>query len=233
MQTRLRENLDRVRMAIADAAKASGRTPDDVLLIGVTKYVDLETTQALFDLGCHDLGESRPQLLWNKAEAMSHVSPAWHMIGHLQRNKTKRTVPLLSVLHSGDSLRLLKAANDDWTADAPLRTLIEVNISGDSAKHGFPPDEIEPALRQIAALSNLQIVGLMGMASLDGGRDQAQKDFASLRQLRDQLQSNCPDNISLGELSMGMSHDFDLAIREGATMVRVGSTLFEGVDGGR
>ena len=232
MDTRLRENLDRVRAAIAEAAAASGRSTADICLIGVTKYVDLKTTQALFDLGCHDLGESRPQLLWNKAEAMQSQSPRWHMIGHLQRNKTKRTIPLLSVLHSGDSLRLLQAANEDWDKPEPLATLIEVNISGDNAKHGFAPDEIETALRQIAALSNLKIVGLMGMASLEGGRDQAQQDFAALRQLRDRLQANCPDEISLEQLSMGMSHDFDLAIREGATMVRVGSSLFEGLDGG-
>lgn len=229
MQMRLRDNLERVRQTVADAAQASGRTADAVRLIGVTKYVDVETTQALLELGCLDLGESRPQQLWNKAEALTRFSPRWHMIGHLQRNKTKRTIPLLSVLHSGDSLRLLQAANDDWSGEQPLATLIEVNISGDSAKHGFAPAEIEPALRQIAALKRLQIVGLMGMASLEGGRTQAQKDFASLRELRDQLRDNCPDEISLDELSMGMSHDFDLAIAEGATMVRVGSSLFEGV----
>lgn len=229
MQTRLRENLDRVRQTLAEAAAASGRQADAVRLIGVTKYVDIETTQALLELGCQDLGESRPQQLWTKAEALASFSPRWHMIGHLQRNKTKRTIPLLSLLHSGDSLRLLKAANDDWTGEAPLSTLIEVNISGDSAKHGFPPADIEPALRQIAALKQLKIVGLMGMASLEGGRPQAQKDFAALRQLREKLRENCPDEISLDELSMGMSHDFDLAIREGATMVRVGSILFEGI----
>lgn len=232
MHTQLRENLDRVREMIAEAAKASGRVAEDVCLIGVTKYVDIETTQALYELGCHDLGESRPQQLWSKSEAMAHLSPRWHMIGHLQRNKTKRTIPLLSVLHSGDSLRLLQAVHDDWPHAEPLPTLIEVNISGDSAKHGFPPAEIPPALRQIAALNHLKIVGLMGMASLEGGRDQAQKDFAALRELRNTLQSDCPDEISLDELSMGMSHDFDLAIQEGATMVRVGSSLFEGFDGG-
>ncbi len=233
MHTQLRENLDRVRETIAEAAVASGRTADDVCLIGVTKYVDIETTKALYELGCHDLGESRPQQLWSKSEAMSDLSPRWHMIGHLQRNKTKRTVPLLSVLHAGDSLRLLKAVHNDWPHFDPLPALIEVNISGDDAKHGFSPAEIAPALRQIAALNHLRIVGLMGMASLEGGRDQAQKDFAALRELRDKLRSDCPPEISLQELSMGMSHDFDLAIREGATMVRVGSTLFEGIDGGR
>ncbi|PQO25454.1 YggS family pyridoxal phosphate-dependent enzyme [Blastopirellula marina] len=232
MHTQLRENLDRVRGMIAEAAQASGRVADDVCLIGVTKYVDIDTTKALYELGCHDLGESRPQQLWAKSEAMAHLSPRWHMIGHLQRNKTKRTIPLLSVLHAGDSVRLLQAAHADWPHADPLPTLLEVNISGDAAKHGFPPAEIPPALRQIAALNHLKIVGLMGMASLEGGRDQAQKDFAALRELRDQLRSDCPDEILLDELSMGMSHDFDLAIREGATMVRVGSSLFEGFDGG-
>jgi len=233
MHTQLRENLDRVRETIAEAAKASGRVADDVCLIGVTKYVDTATTAALLEMGCRDLGESRPQQLWSKSEALADQSPRWHMIGHLQRNKAKRTIPLLSVLHSGDSLRLLQAAHDEWPHSQPLPALIEVNISGDAAKHGFAPTEIAPALRQIAALSHLKIVGLMGMASREGGRDQAQQDFTALRELREKLQVDCPDEITLDELSMGMSHDFDLAIREGATKVRVGSTLFEGVDGGR
>jgi len=226
----LYNNLQRVRQQIAEAAQASDRSADDVCLIGVTKYVDLEVTRTLLELGCQDLGESRPQQLWTKAESLAQHCPKWHMIGHLQRNKTKRTVPVLHTLHSGDSLRILEAINKEIAAEEQLSVLVEINISGDTNKHGLLPQDVASSLEQIAKLERLRVQGLMGMASLEGGRSQAQRDFAALRELRDSLLDQCPSNVSLRELSMGMSQDFDLAIREGATMVRVGSTLFEGID---
>ena len=232
MHTRLQENLTHVRETIAEAAKASGRVADSVRLIAVTKYVDDEVTRALAELGCLDLGESRSQQLWHKAGSLADLPIRWHMIGHLQRNKARRTVSLLSVLHSGDSQRLLETTAAEWQGQKPLPVLLEVNISEDAAKHGFAPAEMEPALEAAARLGQLRVIGLMGMASLEGGRDQAQRDFAALRELRDKLRSSCPPEASLDELSMGMSDDFDVAIREGATMVRVGSTLFEGLDDG-
>jgi len=227
---RLRENVERIRQQVDEAANTAGRQASDICVIGVTKYVDLETTAALIELGWQDLGESRPQQLWTKADALSEHSIRWHMIGHLQRNKAKRTLPLLSWLHSGDSMRLLESIEKELSPEQKVSVLIEVNISGDANKHGFQPQEVEPALPHLAKLRHIEIKGLMGMASREGGRSQAQADFASLRQLRDSLRKNCPEPISLDELSMGMSQDFDLAIREGATMIRVGSSLFEGID---
>ncbi len=231
VETRIAENLARVREQVATAARRAGRTVDDVRLVGVTKYVGPDEMRALVAAGLHDLGESRPQELWRKAELSPFQDVRWHLIGHLQRNKVRRTLPWVSLIHAADSLRLLQEIDEE--AGRQRRTtpvLLEINVSGDAAKHGFSPDEIEPLLFEIAQLRNMRVQGLMTMASLVGGRDQAQKDFAALRTLRDRLARSCPPEISLGELSMGMSGDFDLAIAEGATLVRVGSALFEGLE---
>ncbi|MFI4874782.1 MAG: YggS family pyridoxal phosphate-dependent enzyme [Blastopirellula sp. JB062] len=226
---RLAENLARVRRHMSDAAARSGRSVEDVRLIAVTKYVDAETAALLVDLGCRDLGESRPQQLWDRAQQFAAAPVAWHMIGHLQRNKAKRTVASLDWLHAGDSLRLLKAVDAAVAADMRLPVLLEINISGDAAKHGIAPAEAAEVLDEAAQLPNIEIRGLMGMASLSGGVDTARKNFSALRELRDRLAANAPDHVQLTELSMGMSGDYEAAIEEGATMVRVGSTLLEGI----
>jgi pyridoxal phosphate enzyme (YggS family) len=224
-------NLQRVREQIADAAQRAGRQPEETTLVGVTKYVDAAAAQALFDAGCHDLGESRPQSLWEKAESLVGLPIRWHMIGHLQRNKVKRTLPFVTLLHAGDSLRLLEAVDVEAAAlGLVVDVLLEVNISGDISKHGFRPDELRAAFPQIAALGNLKVRGLMTMAALEGGPQRARRDFAALRELRDTLQQDCPPSMQLQDLSMGMSEDFVEAIQEGATIVRIGSALWEGLE---
>jgi pyridoxal phosphate enzyme (YggS family) len=227
---RIKTNLTSVQDRIAAAARRAGRQPSDVKLVAVTKYVDAAVAQSLVDAGCRDLGESRPQELWEKAESLTADMPVnWHLIGHLQRNKAARTVPLASLIHSGDSLRILQAIDEaakTLNRSAPL--LLEINISGDETKHGFALQEIGPALAEIAALANIDVRGLMAMASREGDLDQARTEFARLRGLRDRLRSVAPPNVHLNELSMGMSGDFEVAIEEGATIVRVGSALFEG-----
>jgi pyridoxal phosphate enzyme (YggS family) len=227
---RVAENLARIREQIADAAQRSGRAANEVRLVGVTKYVGIEASRALIAAGLRDLGESRPQELWKKADAIQDQNVRWHLVGHLQRNKVRHTLPCAWMVHSSDSLRLL-ATVDQEAGQLGLvpRVLIEVNVSGETAKHGLQPDEVESLLPAVAAMRNLRVLGLMTMASLQGGRQQARRDFARLRELRDRLAALCPSEISLHELSMGMSEDFDIAIEEGATIVRVGSALFEGV----
>jgi len=227
---RLSANLARVRQQIAEAAVRSGRRPEDVRLVGVTKYIDVEMTRALFEAGLADLAESRPQELWKKGEILQELPIRWHAIGHLQRNKVERTLPLISLLHSGDSLRLWEAVSAAAVKQRRVvETLLEVNISGDEAKHGFAPHEVASALPAIASLPGVKVRGLMAMASLEGGNEQARRDFAALRKLRDSLLADCPPQLELRELSMGMSGDFIEAIEEGATIIRVGSALFEGI----
>jgi pyridoxal phosphate enzyme (YggS family) len=223
-------NVERLRERIEQAAQRSGRTGRDVVLIAVTKYVDVDIAKALLAAGCDELGESRPQELWRKAEALPGDAVRWHMIGHLQRNKVRRTLPYISLLHSADSLRLLDEVNRiSAELSRTLPVLLEVNVSGEAAKHGFAPAEMAGVLEHVAGLPHVRVRGLMAMASWDGNLDTARSDFIRLRELRDAVQANCPPSVSLHELSMGMSGDFEVAIEEGATLVRVGSALFEGV----
>jgi pyridoxal phosphate enzyme (YggS family) len=228
---RLQENLANVRERIAAAAGRAGRTIDEIKLVGVTKYVEPPLARMLFEAGLSVLGESRPQELWRKAEALADLPVEWHLIGHLQRNKVKRTLPLVTLFHSVDSLRLLaEISHEAVQLDCDARVLLEVNVSGDQSKHGLKPGEVEPLLPQVAALPQVCVEGLMTMAALEGGLDRAHRDFAALRDLRDRLQPNCPPGLTLRHLSMGMSGDFEAAIEEGATLIRIGSTLFEGLE---
>jgi PLP dependent protein len=225
------DNLARVRQTLTEAAKRSGRQADEVCLVAVVKYAGLDDVRALLDAGVRDFGESRPQQLWERADLLANAPLRWHLIGHLQRNKIRRTVPLVDLVHSGDSPRLLTALHEQ-SAELARRTgvLLEVNISGDASKHGLAPDDVEPLLSQLAQMAHLEVRGLMAMAARVGGRDHARRDFAALRELRERLKANCPPEIRLDELSMGMSDDFDMAVEEGATIVRVGSALFEGIE---
>jgi PLP dependent protein len=246
LTTRLAENLAEIRGRIADAAARSGRAADAVRLVAVTKYVASEQVRALVAAGCTKLGESRPQELWEKVEALADLPIQWHFIGHLQRNKVRRTLPQVMLIHSVDSARLMAAINDA-AGDCPsfrnapsgcrakmglppsgtrFPILLEVNVSGEPAKHGFAPDEIEPLLPELAAYGNVEIRGLMCMAGLEGDPEAARRQFAALRTLRDRLQRSTPPEIRLDELSMGMSGDYEVAIEEGATIVRIGSALF-------
>jgi pyridoxal phosphate enzyme (YggS family) len=230
-QRQVIDNVNAVRQQIEEAAQRSGRTAADVTLIAVTKYVTAAEVLPLLAAGCHDLGESRPQQLWEKAKSLSDQPVRWHFIGHLQRNKVRRTVPLIHLLHSGDSLRLLRTVNEELQRiPQTLPVMLEVNISGDVQKHGFAPDELGAALPELLQLDRLRFRGLMAMSARASDRDSARQDFSRLRQLRDRLQREAGDAADLSELSMGMSRDFVTAIEEGATMVRVGSALYEGLE---
>ena len=225
VQANYREVLERIQAAAAQ----SGRPSNDVRLIGVTKSVESTVAKWLVEFGCCDLAESRPQILWEKAASMSDLQVRWHMIGHMQRNKVKRTMPLISVLHSLDSSRVLKQIQQDSLPRiAPLRLLLEINVSSEPDKTGMLISEAEELLSdwqsQSGQFPSITIDGLMGMGSLKGGLEQARRDFETLRNLRDRWVDRF--GLPLQELSMGMSEDFEIAVEEGATMVRVGSTLF-------
>lgn len=227
---RLAENLETVRRRIAEAARRAGRDPAQVRLVAVTKYVSAETVRRLVEAGCRALGESRPQQLWAKAAALADLPIEWHLVGHLQRNKVLRTLPLAAWIHSVDSVRLLETI-DRAAAELALRpkVLLEVHISGEATKQGFAAEELEGVVAEAARFAHVEVRGLMGMAGLEGGLDAARRQFARLRALRDRLRQVCPSSIELAELSMGMSGDYEAAIAEGATLVRVGSALFEGI----
>jgi pyridoxal phosphate enzyme (YggS family) len=228
---RVAVNLESVRGRIAAAAARSGRTADAISLVVATKYVTTDLAAAVITAGCRDLGGSRPQELWAKAAALPDPAIRWHLIGHLQRNKIRRTLPVVSLIHSIDSQRLLAAINEEAKlAGRIVPVLLEVNVSGDAAKTGLAPEELEPLVAEASALEYVEVRGLMGMAGLEGDDAAVRQDFIQLRTLRDRLARNLPPQFTLDELSMGMSGDFEIAIEEGATIVRLGSLLFEGVE---
>lgn len=225
----LKENLARVHQRIAEAARRAGRAPEEISLVAVTKYVPIEIVKALIDLGQTRIGESRPQQLWQRAELLAGSPIRWHLVGHLQRNKVRRTLPLVDMIHSIDSERLLRTVdNEAERFDSRVPVLLEVNVSGDPAKHGFAPDDLHPLAPRLHEFAHADVQGLMCMAGVPDDRDAARRDFARLRQLRERLARELPDELKLPELSMGMSGDFEEAIGEGATIVRLGSILFEG-----
>lgn len=229
---KLRGNRAAILERVAAAATQAQRDPTTVKLVGVTKYVDAEVTRDLIAAGCVDCGENRPQAFWAKAEALQDLPVRWHQIGHLQRNKLKRTLPHTHLVHSVDSTRLLEAIDNMQVQQAsgqPQAILLEVNVSGDQAKHGFTPDAIDQAVARALELEGVSLQGLMCMAGWGTSPDEARRDFAKLRKIREKLSEHYPAD-SLREMSMGMSGDFEQAIAEGATLVRVGSALFEGVD---
>lgn len=219
------KNLVQVSTDILDACHRAGRDRESVRLIGVTKYVDAATTAMLVQAGCGDVGENRPQVLWQKAESGvidDHVR--WHMIGHLQRNKVRRMLRQPVMVHSIDSRRLAESIGEESVAvDRTTDGLLEINISREDAKTGLLPDQARQIL-DAGPIPGLRWRGLMAMASQSGDTPE---QFAAVARLRDSLQSEF--QLDLPELSMGMSGDYADAIAEGATMVRVGSNLFKGI----
>jgi pyridoxal phosphate enzyme (YggS family) len=228
MDTRavLAERLAAGRARIAEACRRAGRDPAGVTLVAVTKTTTPEVAALAIELGVNDLGESRPQELWKKAAAVP--AARWHLIGHLQRNKIDRTVPLVTLIHSVDSERLLEAlAAFGAKRGTPVPVLLEVNCSREAAKGGFAPEALPAVGDRLASLPGVAVRGLMTMAAYSENPEDARPTFAELRRLRYDLRTRT--GLELRELSMGMSGDFEVAVEEGATLVRVGTTLFEGL----
>jgi len=237
----LSSSLARVHEQVAAACRRAGRSPGDVRLVAVTKYVEADVIRLMLDLGAIDLGENRVQQLGDRASQVGGLPigfdvtpslgvPRWHMIGHLQRNKVKALLRCCAIVHSLDSTRLaeelsLRAAEAGTTIDA----LIEVNVAGEAAKSGASIDDAVAIARLASTLPALRIRGLMTMAPFGTDAQSARPFFRRLRELRDEWLASglLPPNAQ--NLSMGMSHDFESAIEEGATIVRIGSALFEGL----
>lgn len=213
----IRANLERVRERIARAAERSGRDPASVRLIAITKSVGVEEAQVLRDLGVTDMGENRVPDAFPKIAALPDVR--WHMVGTVQRRKARDVAARFHAVDSVDRLELAETL-DRRCAEMgkKLAVLLQVNVSGESVKHGFTPTEVESALARMAEYPYLQVQGLMTMAPLVIEPEAARPVFAGLRELA--------RRAGLAELSMGMTNDFEVAVEEGATQVRIGSALF-------
>lgn len=226
---RLRENLQLIQSRIDAACGRSGRDPSGVRIIAVTKYADWNWVEALAGLGVTALGESRPQQLIERSAALQRPVE-WHLIGHLQRNKVRSVLPVAALIHSVDSWRLLHRI-DEIAGELGLQpdVLLQVNVSGEASKHGFVPDDLRTEFSSTGRLSHVRVRGLMTMAPYSDDTETARPVFRGLSALRDELQAAAPATVTLHHLSMGMSNDFDVAVEEGATLVRLGSLLFEGL----
>ena len=221
----LAKTLAQLHERLAAAADRSGRAATDVRLVAVTKYASMDAVRAVLATGHRDLGENRPQQLLARATELESAAPTWHLIGQLQRNKARKLLPAVAMVHSADSLKLLQSLSRlaEELALRP-RVLLEVNISGETAKSGFTPDELRATWPQIAALTGLDVAGLMTVAPYADEAETVRPIFRGLRRLRDEIAAT--GSHPLPELSMGMSGDFEVAIEEGATIVRIGSALF-------
>jgi pyridoxal phosphate enzyme (YggS family) len=228
----LADRLARLEERICAACTRAGRARSEVTLVAVTKSVGPTVATILTELGVLDLGESRPQEVWHKAEPLA-PAVRWHLVGHLQRNKVEKTLRRIYLIHSVDSVRLLDALDEEAAAQGrPLDVLLEVNVSREAAKGGFAPDDLPGLANRLPALKNVRVRGLMTMAALTPDPEQARPTFAELRTLRNKLQAAVGGAVKLEHLSMGMTNDFEVAIEEGATLIRVGTALFDGIPGG-
>ncbi|MFD3765504.1 MULTISPECIES: YggS family pyridoxal phosphate-dependent enzyme [Paenibacillus] len=221
----LKERIDQVEQRIMEACARSGRDRSEVNVIAVTKYVSLDTTASVLDQGLRHIGENRWQDAQHKWQALGDRG-TWHFIGHLQTNKVKDVIDKFQYIHSLDRLSLAKELNKRAAAlDLQVSAFMQVNISGEESKYGLPPEQAADFLKGIADLSHVKVIGLMTMAPYESLAEHTRPVFRGLRQLRDELNRQALTKEPLTELSMGMSNDFEVAVEEGATWVRLGSIL--------
>jgi len=226
MESTVAANIARVRNAIADAASRSGREASDVRLMAVTKTVDDERIMEAIAAGVDMIGESYVQEAKRKIEKMGRRLE-WHMIGYLQSNKAKYAVRLFDMIHSVDRIELARELDRRAKAVGNvMKILIEVNISGEETKSGVPYKDAMQLIRDVASLDNLSVQGLMTMPPWFDDHEDARPYFVALRELRDRVMNENLNRIEMRELSMGMSGDYEVAVEEGATIVRVGRTIF-------
>ncbi len=211
-------NVREVERRIARACARSHRSPSEITLVAVGKGFEASAIRAAFDCGIRNFGENRVQEAEGKIGQLSDLEPdvAWHMVGHLQSNKAKTAVEIFDIIHSVDSIRLAGVLSR--RADKTLPVLLQVNVSGEAPKSGFSIDEVAGAVDEVRRLANLEVIGLMTIALLVADPEDVRPVFRKLRGLR--------DSLGLEHLSMGMTDDFEVAIEERATMLRIGRAIF-------
>lgn len=222
----IKDNVKRVLDNIAEAAILSGRKPEDITLVAVTKTVTASQAQEVMDAGVLTLGENRVQSLLDKYEVLGDA-PTWHLIGHLQTNKVKYIADKVSLIHSVESLKLAEEIDRKFgEAKRMAEILVQVNVSGEESKFGVTPFDTFNLIEEISKLENVKVKGLMTMAPLSATPDECKKYFYELKNLSLNIADKKYQNVEMQHLSMGMSGDYKEAISEGATIVRVGSALF-------
>lgn len=220
------ENLNEVRERIREACARSGRKMEDVTLIAVSKTKPLSALIEAYDAGSRDFGENKVQEINEKAPQMPQDA-RFHMIGHLQRNKVKQVLKQAVLIHSVDSVRLAKQIQADSEKEGiTTDILLEINVAEEESKFGFKTEEAEAAVREISTFPNVHICGLMTIAPFVEDAEENRPVFKKLYQLAVDIKSKNIDNVNMGVLSMGMTGDYEVAIEEGATLIRVGTGIF-------
>lgn len=222
----IKDNVKKVLDNIAESAIKSGRKPEDVTLVAVTKTVSAKEANEVLDAGVSTLGENRVQSLLDKYDVLGN-KPDWHLIGHLQTNKVKYIADKVSLIHSVESLKLAEEINRKFCdAGRIAEILVQVNVSGEESKFGITPSDTFSLIEEISCLQSVRVKGLMTMAPLIATPDECRKYFYDLKKLSEEIKDKKYQNVDMRHLSMGMSGDYKEAILEGATIVRVGSALF-------
>lgn len=222
-----RRRYDVVRAKIDKACIASGRSPDEVRILPVSKTVDEGRIRLAYAAGCRNFGENKVQEAEGKSRALSDLDIRWSLIGHLQSNKVKHVARFAAEFQALDSLALAERLDRRLQAEGRgIDVFVQVNSSGETSKYGLPPGDVGRFLSQLRPYSSLRLRGLMTLAIFASDRERVRRCFSLMRDLRDNLRGETALLGSLDELSMGMSGDFDLAVAEGATVVRVGQALF-------
>lgn len=225
----LKRNLDGLRERMAAACARAGRDPAGVRLVAVTKTVTADVAEQLAELGVRDIGENRVQEAARKQERLAHLELNWHMIGHLQTNKVKDALRMFGLIHSVDSLHLAQALSKRASSRGQAASiLVQIDVSGEESKYGVLAAGAADEIGQMAELPALHIEGLMTMAPFVDDAETVRPMFARLRELAAEIDALALPGVEMRHLSMGMTQDFEVAIEEGATLIRVGSALFRG-----
>ncbi|TCT26855.1 hypothetical protein EDD68_101211 [Melghiribacillus thermohalophilus] len=216
------KNLENIRERIVAACERSDRNPDDVHIIAVTKYVSLDRTQEAIEAGIHHIGENRLEGFLNKYEHIKDQA-SWHFIGTLQSRKVKHVIDHIDYLHSLDRLSLTREIQK--RASRTVSCFVQVNVTGEATKHGLAPEEVDPFVEKLREYPAIRVIGLMTMAPFTGDEKVIRNCFRSLRELRDRIQQKQYSHAPCNYLSMGMSNDYEIAVEEGATHIRIGTKL--------
>ena len=221
----LKKNTELVFQQIADASQEANRALDAVSVIAVTKYVDVQTAEALLPLGVRHIGENRVDKFLEKYQTLKDYPVTWHLIGTLQRRKVKEVIPFVDYFHALDSLKL--AQEIQKRTDHVIKCFLQVNISGEESKHGFSKEELLELLPELAKLDQIEYVGLMTMAPFEADSDELKEIFKDTQALQAEIREKQIPNMPMTELSMGMSRDFKEAIQFGSTFVRIGTAFLK------
>lgn len=220
------ENIENIRKNIAAACKRSGRDPKDVLLLAVSKTVDVDRIKVAVDCGLNSLGENRVQEIMEKYEPMGE-NVKWHLIGHLQTNKVKYIIDKVELIHSVESIKLAEEINKQAKKhNLVMDVLVEVNMADEESKFGVKPEETESFIRELALMDNIRVRGLMTVAPNVENGEENRVYFRNMKQLLVDINAKNINNINMDILSMGMTGDYETAVEEGATIVRVGTGIF-------